>query len=259
MEQLLAKLTAFSYEIFGVFLPGLVLALFICIWWTALGPCVPEWSMNSIPALTTNTAGQMVNSLNLATGLGLGIPSLIASYFFGHFLVWIGRSGLADSNLESKHVVWRALCFRIPKPEHSFDQKLQPLYELVRTRFAAANVQLDWPQFFPVAKNYLQQKAGFSLIATYQNKYTLHRSLATASALLFWGALLGIVAGLVSFCVGHATPYWLALGGLLLMSAVLVWGFSDSYLLYWKHFGNAIITETYAALYCPRNETLQSK
>ena len=138
----------------------------------------------------------LFDSLSLASGIGVAIPLLAIWYFLGHILLWIARSGKADA-AASKGPVRRvvlSLVLQIPKPANPFDPNLEPLYNSVRKRFTADGAELDWRQFYPVVKSYLSQRLTYSLVATYQNKYTFHRSVAIASAVLFWFSVLAPVA-----------------------------------------------------------------
>ena len=96
MNELLARLTNLSYDLFGVILPGIVMSLFICLWWTALGPLAPLWTYGAVPELAVATARTMIDSLSVAVGVGIAIPALAVWYFLGHLLLWIARSGTPD-------------------------------------------------------------------------------------------------------------------------------------------------------------------
>jgi hypothetical protein len=264
MDQLLAKLTALSYELFGVIVPGIVAEILLALWWAALGPLAPRWTNEALPELTVNTAGTLINSLNIATGFGIGVPLFVFSYFLGHLLVWIGRSGkpLTVKQGTGTRILGKSLCFRIPKPATSFDPALNRLYDAGKQKFSAGRQEeyLTWQEFYPVARSYLLQNTSYSLVVTYQNKYTLHRSVATASALWFWLGLIGIVGGAFTVhCYGGASPYWGWLVTLTLVALVLVWGFSNGYLFHWQNFGNSIVTETYSLLYGPKDSKAHEK
>ena len=255
MSELLAKLTNLSYEFFGVILPGIIVTLFIILWWTALGPLAPRWTYGTVPQLTVDSARSMIDSLSIATGLGAGIPALAVAYFVGHILLWVARSGKADPAAANKPLrrVGLSLVFRIPKPSAPYDPKLRTLYNAVQAKFSVG-APLDWREFYPVVKSYLSQHLPYSLVATYQNKYTLHRSIATAAALLFWLNLIGLSGGAATCWINATAPRWGLLGVLLVAAIVLVVGFSSSYLYHWQMFGNTIITEAYSLIHGPNND-----
>jgi len=146
------------------------------------------------------------------------------------------------------------LLFRIPKPESNFSAKLQRLYDKVQVRFSIEGTPLEWREFYPLAKTFLLQNLTLSLVPTYQNKYTLHRSITTASTLLFWLCTLSLACAWKSNMTVPPLTYGMlavfALGALF-----LVWGFSSSYIYHWEMFGNTIITESYSYIFGPKYES----
>lgn len=255
MNELLGKLTNLSYEFFGVILPGTVASVFIVLCWIALGPLAPFWTDDIVPKFTITTLQRLFDSLSLASGIGVAIPLLAIWYFLGHILLWIARSGDSDAEASNASVrrVLLSLVLQIPKPASSFDPKLQPLYDVVRKEFASDGAELEWRQFYPVVKSYLAQRLPYSLVATYQNKYTFHRSVTTASAVLFWFSLLALVGAFVTLRMNGPQPNWALFLSLLGGAILLVWGFSGSYMYHWEMFGNSIITEAYSLLRGPKN------
>jgi hypothetical protein len=261
MNELLAKLTNLSYEFFGVILPGLVGSLFIYLWWSALGPLPPLWTNGTIPEMTLETTQGIIDSLSVAVGVGITIPSLAVSYFIGHILLWIARSGSSDQEATKKwwRRVWLSLTFRIPKPPSSYDIRLEKLYKAVQAKFAIDGALLEWREFYPIVKSYLSQRLMYSLISTYQNKYTFHRSITTASAVLFWFCWLAFIGGMITYCITGIAPHWGLITALLVGSILLVWGFSSSYMYHWEMFGNTIITEAYSLIYGPKEQQLENR
>jgi len=256
MNELLAKLTNLGYELFGVLIPGLIALLFILIWWNALGALAPLWTSDVVPELTVATARSIVDSFNVASGIGVAIPAFAICYFAGHILLWISRSGGASKSACS--VGWKrislSLVFRIPKPEASFSTKLQRLYDKVQAKFAPDGIPLEWREFYPVVKSFLSQHVINSLVPTYQNKYTLHRSITTASALLFWLCIVSLIGAWRSNASVPPLNYGM-LVGLALGAIFLVWGFSSSYIYHWEMFGNTVITESYCRIFGPQYES----
>jgi hypothetical protein len=259
MSELLGKLTNLGYELFGIIVPGVLTILLSVLWWAALGPLPTIWTRGVIPELTRQTARDIMksmDSLTAATGIGVAVPLIAACYFAGHLLHWIARSG--PSNQEAAYSPYRRLAYSlilaVPKPANSFNPKLQRLFDLAQQRFTANTTPLEWREFYPVAKSFLAQRVPNSLVSMYQNKYTLHRSIATAGAALFWLSLVAVVGATltpVAEALGHSY-FWL--GILLSVGVLLTWGFSGSYVYHWEMFGNTIVTETYTRLYGPRDE-----
>lgn len=256
MDEFIAKLTNLGYEMFGVILPGIVVAIFITGWWFSLGSAASLLSFGYFQHLTLTNATEVIKSLNANLGIGAIVPGLVIAYFLGHILLWVARSGkVSDDSTESICVrlknskFLKSLLFRIPKPPKSYDDELQPLYEAVAIKFSRGDSMLTWRLFYPVVKSYLSRNLASSLVATYQNKYTLHRSIATAAAGLFWLSSLGFVGGWYTFHFHGISPHWGLLAMLFILALALVWGFSASYTYHWKMFGNTIITEAYSIIY----------
>lgn len=255
MDELIAKLTNLSYDFFGILLPGLIFNIFVFLLWFALGALVPFWTNGGIPEFTAQTLPKLADTLSLEGRIFTAIPLVFLWYFMGHLLNWLGRSGISiDGRVPDRTRVFNSLIFRIPKPKSSFDSKLEPLYKVIQEKFSPVGVEVTWAALFPVLKTYLAQNLSRSLITTYQNKYTLHRSVTTASTLLFWLSTLSIVAGLLMSQYYGVCPNWLFLTVLAVGSLALVWGFSGSYAYNWMLFGNSIVTETYSLLNSPKNE-----
>lgn len=247
MNELLGKLSDLSYEVFGIFLPGLIAILFIVAWWAAIGDLAPHWSFGHVPRLTTVTTERIINGLDAEIGIGIAVPLIFLSYFVGNALVWISRTGSPDGNANTIHLLRLALTLKIPKPEHSYSPQLQSLLDAAAARLGPSS-PLTWRQFYPVVKSVLSESVSRSLIPTYQNKYTFHRSIVMAAATLFWLSATAVLGALVTRCYCSIAPHWAALAALLAASLAMVLGFTRSYRLYWEMFGNATITEAYSLL-----------
>lgn len=260
MDVLFAKLTNLGYEFFGIVLPGVVCWILLGLWWAGLGPVAAYWTCGAVPVFDLAELRAGIEGLSTALVIAGALPALVSIYFLGHVLHWAARSDWlakagkpmgADKGSLAR--VGRSLIFSIPKPTESFDPKLKPMFEVVCSRFAAAG-SLEWGQIFPVLKSFLLSNLNYSLVATYQNKYTLHRSVTAGAAAWFWLNLLTIPIALIGRAVGGPSAHWVALAMCLGAALVLVWGFSDSFVFHWKNFGNSIITESYSVLAGPSHE-----
>ncbi|SRR6266851_8201489 len=252
MNELLTKLTNLEYELFSVLIPGFVVGLFVILWWNALGGLAPLWTSNLVPELTVDTARKIVDSLNVPSGAGVGIVAFAICYFAGHILLWIARAGgsTKPQGLKGWQRICRSLIFRIPKPENNYHPKLEELYNKVQAKFSPDGTPLDWRQFYPVVKLFLSEYVRSSLVATYQNKYTFHRSIAAAAALLFWFCILSLIGAWFSpICVELLS--YVSLSVLAAAGVWIVWGFSASYIYHWEMFGNSVITEAYSYIFGP--------
>src|SRR5690349_20493444 len=259
MNEVLGKLADLTYEFFGVLLPGIIATLFLAIWWASLGFLGPYVTGGLVPRLTV---AEILRFLSTGLNVGTAIVLLTFSYFAGHLVLWKSRSGgklnEADAKKDWKRIA-RCLRFDIPKPSASYDPSLEPLFTRIQGKFAKEGGVLDWRQFYPVAKSFIAQNARHSLVATYQNKYTLHRSFVTIAAFLAWLNLLSLVTGGIAYRIAGVGPRWCMLGILLVGSLCLIWGFSGSYLYHWQMFGNTTITESYALAFGPKVETTQAE
>ncbi len=246
MEQLISKLTNFGYEILGIFAPGAVLLLFLFFGWWCLGPLASTWTFGFLPQAKIQVLSGLLNLLNGEIRVGMLIALSVAAYFCGHLLHWLARKPKDPVPKPSSYRrVWLCLKFSIPKPEHSFHEKLQPLFDEAKL-FLGLGRDAEWRQFYPVAKSYLAANLQTSLVSTYQNKYTLHRSLTAAAVIWFWLTLTAIVGALLSARLYlPQQPIWIPLTGSLPISLLLIWGFSDSYRYNWKLWGDTMITEIY--------------
>jgi hypothetical protein len=254
MNELLARLVNLSYEFFGVILPGIITSVCLGIIWVALGPLAPLWTQRAVPELSISRIQTLINSLSTAdTIASIGIL-LVAWYLVGQILLWTSRFAVPIDNAEKRwgQRVWLTLRFRIPRPTHSFKASLQPIYDEVSAKFADRARPLDWEQFYPIVKSFLAQRLRYSLVTTYQNKYTLHRSIATAAAVSFWISMFGMVGAFLTPEKYGCGPMWILLSLMLALSLLCVSAFSHTYIYHWKMFGDTIITEAYSLIYGPK-------
>lgn len=240
MDELIGKITNFGYEIFGVILPGCAGLLFFLFYWWALGEVPAALSSNNIP----NFEYFLFSSRQLTAVDTVALVALI--YFVGHLLNWLSRKPKKDV----EGIFLRLGCcliFRIPRSSRSFSEHLTEQFLLASKSFGiqTENVEEAWEKFFPVAKVVLAERLTRSLVSTYQNKYTLYRSVAGAAVLLWWTTLASIVFLMFA---GEVNPRWLALSFCWVGSSILIWGFSSSFDYHWSNFGNAIVTESFALL-----------
>jgi len=236
-----------------VILPGLTLSLFLLLTWVALGSTIPTFTLGAIPAFTANQFQIFLDALTVASGISIIIPLLAIWYFLGHLLLWISRSGprLPTAKNTGVRRLGLTIIMKIPKPQDNFEPDLAPLLIPVYAAFKLDHDNAKWRVLYPVSKSYLSRTLPTSLVSTYQNKYTFHRSIAAASAILFWLSFLGTAGSLVILYPGGGSPNWASLGTLLLGSIAIAWGFSASYQYHWQMFGNTIITETYSLISGP--------
>lgn len=228
MDGFLNKLDNLAYELFGIVLPGLVASVFLILLWIGLGSLPPVWSSGQVPTLTPDTVRRLIDRIPGALQTVTVICTLMVWYFLGHGVNWIskGRSHTRGEFKERVRRIWSFLKFRIQKPADSFDPALRKLFEAVSREFSGNKEMLQWREFYPLAKNHLANTGRNSLLATYQNKYTLHRSIAAAAAASFWISIVSICAARISKWFGlggaHRTGYSSGASQLLRWSWLLV-------------------------------------
>ena len=254
MDALIGKLTNLGYEFFGILLPGGLAIIMWSLLWTAADDVVPWMTGDAVPELTLSEA---MDAIGQAIGWSafLSILLMIAvAYFVGHLLTWVARGGKRLDNVRTRDLLTWTLLLRPPKKQPSYPSELKEDWEWAGERLLGRKPELTWSLFYPAAKSYLLQKRIPSLVTTYQNKYTLHRSLAVAAALTAWGALLVALGASLSHVLAQvngaqaAEPHWFATVAIAAGSLFAVWGFSSSYLYNWTLWGQYLITETYVAL-----------
>jgi len=260
MDQLISKITSLNYEIFGIFVPGFVFILFFLWVWWACDSLTPLLSLGYLPPL--HYANQPGGVLNVELRFGLVVFIAIASYFLGHLMFWLSRLGNAmeldigspptswEKIMRALHRIACCLGWRIPKGAVNYEPALEPLLDAGYRFLAfpdAESTQTSkekWRKFYPVAKCRLSQDLKNSLVSTYQNKYTLHRSLCVVAIFWFWCSLL---IQILAWCLSdpshhiHVAPIWLT----ILASIAIMWGFSGSFLYNWRMYGDTILTETF--------------
>ncbi|MXY31204.1 MAG: hypothetical protein F4187_05750 [Gemmatimonadetes bacterium] len=250
MDALIGKLTNLGYEFFGILLPGTLAVLMWSLLWSAAGDLVPLITLGAVPELTLSEAMDAIGqAIEWSAFLSVLLMTAVA-YFVGHLLTWVARGGKPHEQVRKRDHLAGTLLLRPPKREPSYNLKLKPAWRWAGKRLLGEKLALTWTLFYPAAKTYLLQRRIPSLVTTYQNKYTLHRSLAVAAALTTWGTLLVIVSGLLAQVIGAqaAGPHWFATGVLAVGSLGAVLGFSSSYLYNWTLWGDYLITETYVSL-----------
>lgn len=254
MDQLLSKLTNLGYEAFGILIPGLILGLFVLFWWIGLGGLAPLATSGFLPEMTLIKAANVLEKTGDRSAIGAAAVYLISTYFLGHILQRLSRSGKAN---EGQLRSWtkrttQALRFNILRPENSFDPKLNTAYEKIKIKLEPNNLGLEWPQFYPIAKNFVARNSSSSLITTYQNKYTLQRSITMAAALLFWGCTAALITGaVVNYHLPEISFRWGVLLILIFTSLLVAGAFSGGFAYNWTLLGNSVITEAYSLLYGP--------
>ncbi|MDQ1110048.1 hypothetical protein QE424_003207 [Stenotrophomonas rhizophila] len=246
MDQLLAKITNLSYEIWGIFVPGMIALLFLVFTWWCAGTVAEVVTFGFVAPAEVSTIKGFITLLNNEIKFGFIAGLAVAAYFSGHLLHWISRSSKSKSH-GKKSIIRVCSCLRlsIPKPIESYDSYLEAQF-IEGKQYLQMPPESTWPQFYPVAKAFLASQLQSSLVSTYQNKYTLHRSLTAAAVVWFWGSVLVLLLGGIFAVLGcPVEPKWFPTALSPCVAIAIIYGFSDSYQYNWKLFGNTLITEIY--------------
>ncbi|MDA5339070.1 hypothetical protein LRM36_11680 [Stenotrophomonas maltophilia] len=246
MDQLLAKLTNLGYEIWGIFIPGSVFLLFSIFTWWCAGPIAGAVTFGFLAPAEVKSVTGFIGLLNEEVKFGVLAGLTVAAYFSGHLLHWVGRSPKGEAVKYSTSArIWQCLRFSIPKSTVSYDPFLED--QIMECKdFLKMPRDSTWQQYYPVAKAFLAANLQSSLVATYQNKYTLHRSLTAAAVVWFWMSVLFLIASAIRVhYMPDLGPKWFPLTLSPAFAVLIVYGFSDSYQYNWKLFGNSLITEIY--------------
>lgn len=236
MEHLLSKLTNYSYELVGIFASGFIGAVLI------LAPLHLAFGFELGWPWVAQPFADYTGAVLLAT-------VFFVSYLVGHSLKWLAKK----DTTRDRDPTWRSLCCPDPRnaiPAEHFHAEIEPLLRSACRRlvpeFKDAN---PWRAFRRPAKAWLALQARHSLVPTYQNKYTLHRSLACAAALTYYECWVLALRFAWNFDWSTVIVF-VCLAGL---ASLLSYVFSKSFRYFWTLFGTTLITETYMHL---RLETL---
>lgn len=246
MDTFIGKLTQLTYELFGVLLPGFLCAVFVGSMWLALGPLALKWSLGLLPELRLSEIVSIDASLSSSTRIAALVLLGVACYFLGQVLNGVSRQCTGG---KSPLPMTDILRFRLHRPTAQYRQELSRLFAVAAPQIVPGMASPPWDEFFRVARCLLVQNRRTSLAATYQSKYTLHRSIAIASAGACWVASLALVGALVTWCFDRS----LQVNWILLLAApfgflISARQFARSYADNWTLFGDTIVTETYALI-----------
>lgn len=254
MDTIITKLLDLAYEIFGVLLPGAVSVIFFVLWWLALGDMAPHWTHERVPHLTLRTLYWFSGKMPGGFAYTAGICLTVAAYFIGQVLNTISKQRLR-AWVDVRTRIWNFLSFRVTYPAHPHSNQLDRLFNVAAAGLSSADAPLAWREFYPAARTFIQARYSHSLMATYQNKYTLHRTIGAAAAILFWATSLAMLAAAMSWAGERSRyPHWWLLLGLELGSLLFVAVFSESFAESWTLFGDAALTETFVLLVHPAGE-----
>ncbi len=205
MNTFIDKLLSLSYDFIGILLPGLTATVFILFILIGLDLTVPGFILSGEEDFGVDTVTRLFQDEEGSMQYAPLAIALLIWYLAGQFLKGLSRNVHRDDDLARKVVprTWYFLTFRVLAPETDFHRRLAPLFVAVRNRFETEGVSLNWQQFFPIARSHLSQNLTKSLIETYQNKYTLHRSIAIVGVLSFWMTVIALLISVIAILMPY--------------------------------------------------------
>jgi hypothetical protein len=247
VDSLLKVLTNLGYDLFGILLPGLVLVSLV------LGSAM----LHGL-ALSGFDSYEIIESYIIFVEKHIYFSLFaifFASYMAGNFLKLVSKINLLSPisfYLNKKKLrtdflpIWIRFLFFLN--DSSVIGNHRPAYNNLSAKMRkklAESLRLEsndigdgWSSFYFLGKSFVENRMGKSSLPTFQNKYTFHRSLASAFAIMFWVALVeafvyknDALLTSPSFAVAAA------------VSLLMVIHFSKSYEMYWKVFGDTLICE----------------
>lgn len=257
MSELLAKLTNLSYEFFGVVIPGLlslVMLALVVVGWGALGrPEDLQGLFNVYHGLLMDVARHSASD-PWPTLVSLAL----AAYFLGQFALWQSRSWATSAEQDPRERGDRwpwigrvLLCLqrRMLRPDKSVSSHFERELEWCQEKLGLRVGLRHWPEFYPVAKCLIRNELTYSLLSTYQNKYTLHRSIAAIASVLVWASMATIIWAALQ--AGAARPHSICLWAPvtnLILGVAGAWAFSSSFYFHWRMWGDTVVAECSAML-----------
>jgi hypothetical protein len=249
MNEIVTKITNATYDVFGVMLPGVMASVLFS---AVLG--------FTLAANRVVESSRFESLWELVVEHPSGATAILAvlAYFVGLTLIWLSRGKVwvgPTQRLVGFVKGWplwaRFMLFaKASSPPESHGSELgaarRHAAAVLTKRLGSNALDLDtnWRAFYLIAKTLVPQKLQRSLIATYQSKYTFHRSLAVMFSVALWMSVIGAVfSAAASF---SAPVYVLAASALLCALFVLV--FASQFEYHWKLLGDAVIAETIVVL-----------
>ncbi|MEZ5978696.1 MAG: hypothetical protein R3F34_10800 [Planctomycetota bacterium] len=266
MDSLLARLTNFGYEFFGIVLPGaaLVLSLVLVHLFGSQLFEVAHLSIWFLPTRWSDLVRWEVEVLESAPIIVIGTLGLTA-YCAGHFLKWL--TGGAEVAREGRESAVDRLRNRFTKfaigegKPASYSAQFAPLLPRVAEFLRVDRVEGTdgdrefWKAVVPVGRALLERTGQPILVTTFQNKYTLHRSLTAVCVLQAWLSMalalflpgLAIVRAEADELGSAICGGVVLLASLAIVSHILASSFRSSYRYYWSRFGDYLVAELHVS------------
>jgi hypothetical protein len=275
-----------SYEVLGVIIPGVVASVFFLLILFCAEPILVRHHLIGASTLSLKNMGWMGNEgLNWQTWLLLTLQW----FFLGQMVLQFARD--KKSRSKGQKFIELAFMIRPCEP-HYFrpsmeevfvgclrklglpvsDQQakvadseptpgvLKPVDDKKSGPSSQFKVNPDdqpvddsgWRPFQRIARAKIAQAKFKSLLTMFQNKYTLHRSIATIAGLSFWASVVLIVLGAMTHYTVvdplGAEPRWGLLIPFCALFIIVKHLFMRSFREHWKHYGDTLIAEIHSIL-----------
>ena len=269
MKEIVAKISEFSYDIVAFMLPGFAafLALFGSAVFTALVHATPEQVRQANEGL--DWFGHNV--------WAAAITIVSFSYLFAIWVQHVASNGAwkvrahdfpFPRRCRTKRLSSLRRRRKILKIRHWFwiscrdaslrvfllrkmDMRLQSYPRELKETLKATALKMGsslgyvvddkklWPQYYPVARTLARRDTHPSLVQSYQNKYTLARSMAYVVSVWFWMAVLTL-----ALTISEPSLLILSIAAGFLSAFVLIRALISQYQYHWTNWGGIVIAET---------------
>ncbi len=168
MNELAGKITNFSYELFGIIIPGAIITLFLGVWLASLGNIPAILVSSDFPILTIASITELINRTFTDKGFGILLPLFLSWYMLGHITQWFSRSSSTPSENRPTAAdrIICALKLKPIRPSENYSSDLEPIFIEVSKKLSSTGEPLPWSQFYPVAKNIIARHSTNSLLST---------------------------------------------------------------------------------------------
>lgn len=249
MEKLLEKWTSsLSYEFVGVIVPGVLGVACICSAAALYDVmCSSNVALTYIDALRAQTF-----SLDHPVSIAAAI---VVVYIIGHLSTDYGKRTYESAYRIRTVPYWKITKWlhgtiwfplnrikpRNYRSKSDFENARAALKETFKIETSGENEDKEWSSFYGPASRLILQSDLKTMVTTFQNKYSLHRTLAFSFSIL-WKACIIIWIYSEITC----SPTWDVRRMAILLittSFVLACHFRRNFLRFWMLFGNTICWE----------------
>lgn len=249
MDKLVEKIAGLSYELFGVLIPGI---LFLIL---SLGQLSFIQFLLGYDNIFSYYLSLNSDSITPFMLLCIGITIYFTGQLINQAAEFIVVFPSDKIPKWHKKLIYFLMWPILPSKLENYNYKTHfvEANEILKTKKISKGD--DWTDFFGPASRILYVLGTRSMISTYQNKYTLHRTSMfifsiTARALIPAAAIYL----LTTYDYGFSWAFFLSIIMLILINLFLSTVFRHSFIRFWKRYGDQICWEIVALEYCIDNK-----